>query len=342
MTARPTAPMSAFVAALSLGLVCACGRNLPFRPTSLQPCPPCSQYSFTVDFPYDFSPDESLVVYGHADYGVDSSGVYLVGTSPGSIPRYVMPLPSPYWSPSALRFSPDGRRLVFLRNFADLFVLDLETRQERRITFTGGNASDGDWDPSGRHVIYSRPFLASGAPDSSAGLHMVDTETLSDRALLHDGLPTYGGDPKWSPDSSSIVFWYGTRLGPGERPAMALHLYALGVDGSGYRDLTPASTNDYGYPHWIRGGKEIIYEKYSGTNHNIHMTSVMDVVTAAQRDWPIDLLFPRSVISRNGTLVVFSASDPAGTFGVLHIQNATDVAGATRRQLTFVSQPVAP
>jgi len=281
------------------------------------------------------------VIYGHADYGTDSAGIYVVGTSPGSTPSYVMALPPPYWSPWGVRFSPDGTRVVFVRG-GDLYVVDLESSQELRITFTGGNAGAGDWDPSGRFIVYSRPFLPAGAPDSTAGIHIVDTVTLSDRSLRHDGHQAYGGNPQWSPDSSSIVFWYGTFLKPGESPDMAIHLYTLGVDGSGYRDLTAGSPNDHDYPHWISGGREIIYEKYAEHTHNVHMTAVMDAATAVSKSWPIDLRFPRGVISRDGSHVVFSAADQTGTYGVLYMQEATDATGATRHQITSLSYPATP
>ena len=321
--------------ALATGiLACACDKN-PLSPDIRpQPCPSCPPRAFTlVDYPYDISPNESLVVYGHLATPRLPSGVYVIGLAPGSQPRYLMPYVHPaYFDPWGLRFSPDGKRLVYVRGgYYDLAVFDLESMQERRVTFTNGNAQEGDWDPSGRYFVYDRPDLSYGAPDTSAGIFIVDTETLSDRPLLHDGRPTYGGHARWSPDSTRIAFWYGS-------PS---HLYSVRVDGTEYRDLMPSSRNSADSQEWTRADERVFYESYGQTSFNVHETRVIDPVSAQSSRWASDLRLFVNPISRDGSHYVYTYPDAAG-YGVICIQETRDATGATRRQITSEGQSSIP
>jgi Tol biopolymer transport system component len=283
-----------------------------------------------VDYPYDISPNDSLVVYGHVGTPDLAAGVYVVGVSPGSEPKYLMPYVHPaYFDPWGLRFSPDGTRLAYVRGgTGDVYVLDLESMQERQVTFTYGNAQAGDWDPSGRYIVYERPFLSYGAPDTSAGIFIVDTETLSDRPLLHEGRPTYGGQARWSPDSTRVAFYYG--IGS---PSYALHIFTVNVDGTKYQDLMPSSDNNADSEEWLPGDGRIIYESYDPSSFNIHDTRVVDPETREVRRWSADLRLMVNHLSRDGTYYAFTYPDSAG-YGVVYMQEARDATGVTRRQIT--------
>ena len=325
-----------FTLLVSFLLLAACEKNPLSWVPPLQSCPSCPPGPYTlVDFPYDVSPNESLLVYGHIATPDLPAGVYLIGLAPGSAPKYLMPYVSPdYADPWGLRFSPDGKRLAYARGgYYDLGVFDLEAMQERRVTFTNGNAQAGDWDPSGRYIVYPRPDLDYDAPDTSAGVFIVDTETLSDRPLLHDSLATYGGDPRWSPDSASVAFWYGTKFGG----SYGIHLYTVKVDGSGYRDLMPSSTKFSDSQRWI-GNNQLIYEFYPSSSMNIHETRMMDLTTGESRRWSSDLRLFVNPITRNGSHYVYPYPDATGR-GVIFIQETADPTGRTRRQVTgLVSQ----
>jgi Tol biopolymer transport system component len=57
-----------------------------------------------------------------------------------------------------LPFSPDGRSLLYSykeARYAQLFVLDISSHQERQLTFSASDKFDGNWPPDGRWVIYS-------------------------------------------------------------------------------------------------------------------------------------------------------------------------------------------
>ncbi len=295
-----------------------------------------------MDFPYDISPDESLIVYGHVATQGQSTGVYVIGVAPGSEPMYIMPFSPNDADPWGVRFSPDGRRLAYAHGgYYDLGVFDLDAKVERRITFTNGNAQAGDWDPSGRYIVYSRPDLSYGAPDTSAGIFIVDTVTLTDRPLLHDGHPTYGGAPRWSPDSAGVAFWYGTTFQHQGRRSYAIHLYTVRPNGDDYQDLMPTSLNSADSQEWILGQSRIIYESYDPSSYNIHETRVVEADGSATSTWPADLRLMATRISRDGSHYLYTYPDDEG-YGVLYIQDTGDVTGATRRQVTHVARSANP
>ena len=55
-------------------------------------------------------------------------------------------------------FSPDGRSLLYVatgsESFHQIFVLDLESRQSRQLTFSPGDKAVPEWTQDGRHVIF--------------------------------------------------------------------------------------------------------------------------------------------------------------------------------------------
>lgn len=212
----------------------------------------------------------------------------------------------------------------------DIAVLDLNTATEETITSTFGNALSPDWDPSGRFIVYERPFLSYGAPDSSSGLFIVDTMTRADRALRHDGVPTYGGNPRWSPDSMTIAFSYGTPL----------HIYRVNVDGTGYVNLTPGDQRWNDRPSWTPDGQRIIFESFDPSRQH-HETRVVGKDGGTWQRWSPDVspLGYRSAISRDGVFFVFTGPDSGGNYGVLYRQGLSDVVGSSRRQLTAYVSP---
>ncbi len=73
----------------------------------------------------------------------------------GSLAEELVPARS---SLQGARFSPDGRSLLYSYRkgrYAQLFVLDLPSHQERQLTFSPSDKYDGAWSPDSRWVIYS-------------------------------------------------------------------------------------------------------------------------------------------------------------------------------------------
>lgn len=287
-----------------------------------------------LDSPYDVSPNGQMIAFGHlnqVDFSIDTYilTVPQLGTS--------LLFESDSLDASGLRFSPDGTRIALTKDATrDIYVFNFGTNALDQLTYTNGNARSPDWDPTGRYIVYVRPFRPYGQPDSLSGLFIVDTETLIDRPLTHNGSPTFGDNPRWSPDGKTIVFtFYGVNH--------AMHIFRLGVDGSGYSDLTPGDVRNNDYPIWFSSGQQILYESFDEHTFATHETRVMSQYGQSPAKWHVDIRpYTNSAVSRDETYFVFSAPDSSDKYLVLFRQDLQDAAGSTRKQLTTVPYGVAP
>ncbi len=115
-------------------------------------------------------------------------------------------------------WSPDGTRLVYASSRAggtDLWLHDVATGAERRLTTDGGSAPA--WSPDGREIAY----LGGGR---GGGLRVLDVATGQARTV-RSGL-NGPGRPTWSPDGRSVVvaaLWrYSTRFREGVNRALRI------------------------------------------------------------------------------------------------------------------------
>jgi len=321
-----------FATAASLALFLLTGGCESDRMTNPVP-PPAISYR-RIDTAWDVSPrDQSVLYIRAADSLGQHGGNYLVDTTAGAAPMLLMPLDLLGVGPDNFRFSPDGLSVAFDHNL-DIWIRNLVDSTQRQVTFTFGNAHGPDWDPSGTQIVYERPFLDYGAPDTSSGLFILDLVTLQERHLRHNGLPTYGGDARWSPDGQSIAFTYGS-------PS---HVYRLNVDGSGYRDLTPGSPWYNEDPEWIDGGTRIVYESFNPSNPSQQHTEVVNSDGSGRGTYPVQFrpYGYRSALSRNGGFVVYDSLDATENVLVLFIKPASAAAAPTLvfpRQLTTYLPP---
>src|SRR5688572_449273 len=291
------------VLGLTLCIASACGKD----PTS--PWDRHIRPTYLLDLAWDFSPDGRSVLYAHANSLSAPAGIYRTDAIAAGTPQALMTLGPSGEYPTGVRYSPGGDSIAFQRGL-EIWIRRISDGTETQVTFTGGNATDPDWDPSGTRLVYIRPFLTSG-PDTSAGLFIVDLADLRSHHLTHDGQPTYGAAPRWSPDGGAIAFWYGS-------PA---HLFVVAPDGSGYRDLTPGSARRADEPMWIEGGKRVLYESF-GNSGSDHHTRVVGRGGAGDAKFPVRLrpYGVRSAVSRDGAIAAYDSVDASGDTLVLYLK----------------------
>lgn len=206
-------------------------------------------------------------------------------------------------------FSPDGKALIFQSEreegnpFYQMYVLDLETGDVRRVSPGLGKTTCGFFRPGSQDVLFASTHLdpraaakqraeldvrASGKErryawdyDETMDIFSAGRAGGGPRRLTSS--PGYDAEGSYSPDGSRIVFcslrdaYPPDKLSPEDRrrlendPAYFGEIYVMNADGSDQRRLTHAPGYDGG-PFFSPGGGRIVWRRFdaSGMNADIY------------------------------------------------------------------------
>jgi len=243
--------------------------------------------------PADWSPDGRHIVFGTStDAGLvfetdaDGSTFRLLSTEcTGSPPTCLEFFPS---------YSPDGKRVVFVRltdvpESGVIGIRDLASGKATLLESTRQGPPNLElgapsWSPDGRQLVYFQlPKDSEGRPLGSSELYVVNADGTGRHVIRTPGLAA--GDPRWSPDGSTIVFstqpirqW--NEVGVEDHP----DLYIIHPDGTGLKRLTDDGSS--GAPSWTTDGKILYYSVAAlrlmdadGQNHLLVGPGTMDITT---------------------------------------------------------------
>ncbi len=142
----------------------------------------------------------------------------------------------------------DGERVAFAsadrrsRNY-DIFVMDIQSREQRRVTFAGSLDIHPSWAPDGSRIVFA----------SDAG-GVFNLYTVDENGENRTRLTNSSGDdihPDWSPDGSKIAF--------ASDQASAVHqAYWLNPRTGHQKQLTQISFG-IDYPRWSPDGAKIAF-----------------------------------------------------------------------------------
>jgi Tol biopolymer transport system component len=149
----------------------------------------------------------------------------------------------------SLALSPDGKRIAFLGNSRDLYLMNTDGKHRRRLAGTfGGRLS---WSPDSSRLA----FEIRGEAPNWGDIGVVDVSSGKRENLTHR--PGYDSGPAWSPDGRKIAFladlscaWTG-KCNPDWQEEGPRELWLMDSDGAHLRQLTRSGgVSGYDDPVW--------------------------------------------------------------------------------------------
>jgi Tol biopolymer transport system component len=209
-------------------------------------------------------------------------------------------------------WSPDGRRLAFLSdrdgNF-EIYVVNADGSDERRLTRTPESDGSPAWSPDGRKIAFVRSVRNRYGIPAREEVWVMNADGSGQRALGR------GGGPAWSSDGRKIAF-RSERTGKAE-------LYLVNLDGSGSARLTRNPGAD-GHAVWSPNGKRIYFVRGRNGKSDIYS---MDADGSRQRNLSRNPEPPgrdgkdnSPVVSPDGRRIAF-LSERGGTYQI-YVMNA--------------------
>jgi Tol biopolymer transport system component len=166
-----------------------------------------------------------------------------------------------------------------LENQGALYLLDLESREERRLTGREEIItlySGFSWSPVTRKFVYVAGLMGE------AEIYTVDIAGRHRQRLTHNMLEE--SFPSWSPDGTRIAFLGRGVLG--ESDDTALRAYVMSADGSGQRLLIDDPDVLSGAVYWSPSGKQVallvVSSQTASGRPPVHDILVIDVTSGEE------------------------------------------------------------
>ncbi|MCD1295891.1 hypothetical protein CUJ83_12885 [Methanocella sp. CWC-04] len=162
--------------------------------------------------------------------------------------------------------SPDGKKVAFHAGDIndllswDIYVLDLETGEETRLTDNRVIDGHPDWSPDCTKLVFGSFRDAQGNPSGAADIYVINIDGTGLKRLTDS--PYEDNDPEWSPDGTKIAF-KSTR---DTLQSAREEIYVMDSDGSNIRKLTTTSGSQSDHdPSWSPDSSEIVFTRYEGS-----------------------------------------------------------------------------
>jgi hypothetical protein len=206
-------------------------------------------------FSPSLSPDGSTIVFVTTDgslpriatIGIDGSGMRVLTNKLLGI--------NPVWSP-------DGTRIAFVGTKPlpwnkDVYVIDADGTNLRRITRGPSQDWNPEWSPDGTHLAFVRHPASDDEFADSVDVWVVPVAGGTPTRLTND--PGWSGDPTWSPDSARIAYVRGHDA--------STRIWIMDADGS-HKHAVVSRPKAYFAPQWSPDGSVIVVLVFEDFNSN--------------------------------------------------------------------------
>jgi Tol biopolymer transport system component len=169
--------------------------------------------------------------------------IYVVDPEGADIPTPLTEAPGVDTDPA---WSPDGTRIAFMstreRNDPEIYVMDADGSDVKRLTEEGGTDRQPAWSPDGDQIAFM------STRHGNAEIYVMNTEGGDpDRLTTH---PARDTQPVWSPDGERIAFTT-TRGGNPD-------VYVMDADGENARPVASHGSRD-AEPSWGADGAHLVF-----------------------------------------------------------------------------------
>jgi Tol biopolymer transport system component len=205
--------------------------------------------------------------------------------------------------------SPDGKKVAFNagdesnRATWEIYVLNLDTRQEAQLTFNQVIDAHPDWSPDGSKIVFGSFRDAQVKPAGTADIYVMNADGTGLKQMTSSLWED--NDPEWSPDGTKIVFksTRETKIGAREE------IYVMNSDGSGAKRLTQTSgwQSDHD-PSWSPGSDKIVFVRFEGSRAWTDGTDPAILASKWQELTPWNV----HVVDLNGSVQKLTSNTEAG------------------------------
>ncbi|MFQ5742316.1 MAG: S9 family peptidase [Acidobacteriota bacterium] len=150
-----------------------------------------------------------------------------------------------------------------------LWLFDIETGEEKRLTEGDFTVADPQWSPDSERIAYVTRRTPKVDDSSSSDIRVVNVADGESRKLYENGGPDTS--PRWSPDGGTIAFASKPQIG---NTQWYSKLYLISPADDAPKVLLEDFDLDFGTPTWSRDGRSIFWSTGEKTTVNLFSVDI--------------------------------------------------------------------